>query len=105
MAEMKETLAESGGAPQRIYSEILNGGEIRNTGIVGGVTRAPHLPAGEADTGPLISFARSGIAVHWKPSAYQNILELAEACDVPVRWSCRTGVCLRERPDFGRGRL
>jgi ferredoxin len=20
-------------------------------------------------------------------------LELAEACDVPVRWSCRTGVC------------
>ncbi len=22
-----------------------------------------------------------------------SILELAEACDVPVRWSCRTGVC------------
>jgi ferredoxin len=21
------------------------------------------------------------------------LLELAEACDVPVRWSCRTGVC------------
>jgi ferredoxin len=21
------------------------------------------------------------------------VLELAEACDVPVRWSCRTGVC------------
>src|SRR5499425_1851935 len=44
-------------------------------------------------TGPLVSFARSGIAAHWKPSAYQSILELAEACDVPVRWSCRTGVC------------
>ena len=44
-------------------------------------------------TGPLVSFARSGIAAHWKASAYQNILELAEACDVPVRWSCRTGVC------------
>ena len=27
------------------------------------------------------------------PSAYQSVLELAEACDVPVRWSCRTGVC------------
>ena len=38
-------------------------------------------------------FARSGIAAHWKASGYQSILELAEACDVPVRWSCRTGVC------------
>jgi ferredoxin len=35
----------------------------------------------------------SGVAAHWKASAYQSILELAEACDVPVRWSCRTGVC------------
>ena len=40
-----------------------------------------------------MSFARSGIAAHWKASGYQSILELAEACDVPVRWSCRTGVC------------
>ena len=22
-----------------------------------------------------------------------SLLELAEACDVPVRWSCRSGVC------------
>jgi ferredoxin len=22
-----------------------------------------------------------------------SLLELAEACDVPTRWSCRTGVC------------
>ena len=25
--------------------------------------------------------------------AYASVLELAEACDVPTRWSCRTGVC------------
>jgi len=25
--------------------------------------------------------------------SFQSVLELAEACDVPVRWSCRTGVC------------
>src|SRR5262249_9778274 len=37
--------------------------------------------------------ARSGITAHWKAGEYQSILELAEACDVPVRWSCRTGVC------------
>ena len=24
---------------------------------------------------------------------FASLLELAEACDVPVRWSCRTGVC------------
>jgi len=24
---------------------------------------------------------------------FRRLLELAEACDVPVRWSCRTGVC------------
>jgi len=45
------------------------------------------------NTGALVTFARSGIAAHWKASAYRSILELAEACDVPVRWSCRTGVC------------
>ena len=41
---------------------------------------------------PTIEFARSGLAVAWS-SDYASLLELAEACDVPVRWSCRTGVC------------
>ena len=36
--------------------------------------------------------ARSDLAIPWS-SGYANLLELAEACDVPVRWSCRTGVC------------
>jgi ferredoxin len=52
----------------------------------------PHPPEGDADTGPLVSFGRSG-AAHWKASADQSILELAEASGVPVRWSCWTGVC------------
>ncbi|SEK09682.1 MOSC and FAD-binding oxidoreductase domain-containing protein [Paraburkholderia diazotrophica] len=93
MAEMKQALATLGIAPERVHVEIFNGGESLNPGIVGAPTRAPHLPKDEADTGPLVSFARSGIAAHWNASAYQSILELAEACDVPVRWSCRTGVC------------
>ncbi len=93
MAEMKETLTAFGVAPERIYVEIFNGSESMTPGVVGATAEAPHLPAGDANIGPLVSFARSGIAVHWKPSAYDSILELAEACDVPVRWSCRTGVC------------
>jgi ferredoxin-NADP reductase/MOSC domain-containing protein YiiM len=93
MAAMKEALATLNVAPERIHVEIFNGSESMTPGVVGAATRAPHLPPDDANTGPLVSFARSGIAAHWKASAYQSILELAEACDVPVRWSCRTGVC------------
>src|SRR5690348_11247338 len=93
MADMKEALAASGVALERIHVELFNGSEAMTPGVVGAAIRAPHVPRDDADTGPLVSFARSGIAAHWKASAYQSILELAEACDVPVRWSCRTGVC------------
>jgi ferredoxin-NADP reductase/MOSC domain-containing protein YiiM len=93
MAEMKVALVSLGLAPERIHEEIFNGSESMTPGIVGAATRAPHLPKDDANTGPLVSFARSGIAAHWKASAYQSILELAEACDVPVRWACRSGVC------------
>jgi ferredoxin-NADP reductase/ferredoxin len=93
MADMKEALITLGVVPERIHVEIFNGSESLTPGVVGGVRRVPHLPKDDANTGPLVSFTRSGIAAHWKASAYQSILELAEACDVPVRWSCRTGVC------------
>ena len=64
----------------------------------------PHAPKDDRGTGPLVSFVRSGIAAHWKPSAYQNILELAEACDAPVRWSCRTGVAIAVRAAWSPGK-
>lgn len=93
MTQMKEALAALGVAPRRIHVELFNGSEPRTPGVVSGATRVPHLPKDHANTGPLVSFARSGITAHWNASAYQSILELAEACDVPVRWACRTGVC------------
>jgi ferredoxin-NADP reductase len=93
MADMKETLTASGVVPERIHIEIFNGGESRTPGVVGAIARAPHAPSNEANTGLLISFARSGISAHWDASRYGSILEMAEACDVPVRWACRTGVC------------
>jgi ferredoxin-NADP reductase len=80
-------------AADRIHSERFAGSAAMTPGVVGAARPAPHLPAGDAGPGPLVSFARSGIAAHWRPSAWQSLLELAEACDVPVRWSCRTGVC------------
>jgi len=93
MADMKQTLTDMGLAPERIHVEIFSGSDSISPGVARAVARAPHLPEGDADTGPLVSFARSGIAAHWNPSKYQSILELAEGCDVPARWSCRTGVC------------
>ena len=27
------------------------------------------------------------------PAGSRSLLEFAESCDVPARWSCRTGVC------------
>jgi ferredoxin-NADP reductase/MOSC domain-containing protein YiiM len=93
MADMKEALPTSGVAPERIHVEIFNGSEPMTPGVAGMPARIPHAPADDSDTGPLVSFGRSGIAAHWNARAYQSILELAEACDVPVRWSCRTGVC------------
>jgi len=93
MADMKEALAMLGVAPHRIHLEIFNGGESITPGVVSISTSPPHLPSGDSTTGPLVSFARSGVAAHWNALAYQSLLELAEACNVPVRWSCRTGVC------------
>ena len=93
MAGMKETLATLNVAPERIHIEIFNGSDSMTPGVVGAAIRTPHLPSDDMDSGPLVSFARSGVAAHWNASAYQSILELAEACDVPVRWSCRAGVC------------
>src|SRR5262249_3535696 len=66
MAEMKEALANLGLARERIHVELFNGSESLTPGVVGAATRAPHVPEDDADTGPLVSFARSGIAAHWK---------------------------------------
>ena len=61
-------------------------------GIAAVPARPPHPPPGPPGTGPAVTFARSALTVPWHPD-HGTLLELAEACDVPARWSCRTGVC------------
>ena len=75
-----------------IHTELFGAGPSRTPGVAAAPRLPPHVPPGPAGAGPLVSFARSGLDVRWGP-AFQNLLELAEACDVPVRWACRTGVC------------
>ena len=92
MSDLAGGLAAWGVAPGRIHNEIFGAGPSITPGIAASPHRPPHLPPGPPGAGPLVSFGRSGLNVRWG-STFQSLLELAEACDVPVRWSCRTGVC------------
>jgi ferredoxin-NADP reductase/MOSC domain-containing protein YiiM/ferredoxin len=85
-------LAGWGVSRGRIHTEVFGPGEAMTPGIAPAAARTPHPPLGSPGPGPLVSFARSGLAVPWNPS-FGSLLELAEACDVPARWACRTGVC------------
>jgi ferredoxin-NADP reductase/MOSC domain-containing protein YiiM len=85
-------LAALGVSGEQVYSEIFGAGKAITPGIAETPHALPHPPQGAAGLGPRVSFARSGLNVNWDPK-YSSVLEFAEACDVPVRWSCRTGVC------------
>ena len=93
LSDLKAGLAAWGVTPGRVHSEIFSGGPSLTPGVIGAQARPPHAPAGDPGTGPLVTFARSGLSARWRSPQDQSLLELAEACDVPVRWSCRTGVC------------
>lgn len=75
-----------------IHTEVFGGGPALTPGVVGTTHEAPHMPSGAPGTGPSVAFTRSGLVVPWN-ARFQSVLELAEACAVPTRWSCRTGVC------------
>jgi len=92
MAEVSAAVVSLGGDATRIHTEIFGAAPSITPGIASGPARTPHQPRGEPGDGPHVAFARSGLTVRWDKD-YGSLLELAEACDVPVRWSCRTGVC------------
>ena len=90
--DLGAALGAWGVAATRIRREIFGPDESMTPGVSAEPARRVHAPVGLAGQGPQVSFARSGLIVRWD-AKYQSLLELAEACDVPVRWSCRTGVC------------
>ena len=92
---MRAALAGLGLDGGAVHVELFGAGPGLAPGIAAASRAAPvrpHPPAGPPGDGPTVAFARSGLSVRWSPR-YPSLLELAEACDVPVRWSCRTGVC------------
>ena len=92
LKQLTEGLKTWGADSTRIHAEVF-GQEAPITPGIARTSRPPvHAPAGEPGAGPQISFTRSGLTVPWD-SRFSSLLELAEACDVPVQWACRTGVC------------
>jgi ferredoxin-NADP reductase/MOSC domain-containing protein YiiM len=91
LQDATRSLSSLGVPPSRLHCELFGSGESSTPGIDEQRAR-PHAPPGPGGKGPRVSFARSGLTVDWD-ARFQSLLELSEACDVPVRWSCRTGVC------------
>jgi ferredoxin-NADP reductase/MOSC domain-containing protein YiiM len=91
LQNMRDGLRSWGVVAENVHMEIFGSLEAITPGVAQ-VDHTPHLQPGPPGAGPAVSFARSGITTAWDPK-FGSLLELAEACDVPVRWSCRSGVC------------
>jgi ferredoxin-NADP reductase/MOSC domain-containing protein YiiM/ferredoxin len=75
-----------------IHQETFGPAGSIEPGVMKHEVKIPHPPAPMLGNGPIVSFTRSNLAVPWD-NRFKNLLEFAEACDVPVRWACRSGVC------------
>ena len=92
LEDFQKGLAAWGIPWPRVHVEVFGPTSTLTPGISGVAAALPHRPDGPAGGGPMVTFLRSGLAVPWD-SRFGSLLELAEACAVPVRWSCRSGVC------------
>ncbi len=92
MADMRDALSAAGIDPARIHTELFGALPATNLGLTDQTIRSPHQPPVPPGAGPMVTFARSGISAPFSDSR-GSVLELADACDTPTRWSCRTGVC------------
>jgi ferredoxin-NADP reductase/MOSC domain-containing protein YiiM len=96
------TALQNLGVPEgKIRTEAFNN---NNTALVPGSGIVPHPPPDNSGTGPIVTFAKSNISFQWQ-SRFSSLLEAAEACDVPVQWSCRSGVCHRCESALLDGRI
>jgi ferredoxin-NADP reductase/MOSC domain-containing protein YiiM/ferredoxin len=92
LRDLSDGLVAWGVSGERVHTEIFGPGKSMTPGVVDPSQAAPHPPAGPEGSGPRVSLVRSGLNVCWN-AKFSSLLEFAEACDVPVRWACRTGVC------------
>jgi len=108
LSSMRRCLTSLGIARDAIHQETFGPTDSVEPGVVKGMVKAearsPHPPLRSPGSGPIVSFTRSGLAVPWD-NGFSSLLEFAEACDIPVKWSCRTGVCHMCECGFLGGKL
>ena len=92
LRDLTDRLLTWGVSEDRLHSEVFGDGKQFAPGVINQSQARPHPPEGSLDSGPKVSFVRSSLNVRWDPK-FSSLLDFAEACDVPVRWACRTGVC------------
>jgi ferredoxin-NADP reductase len=91
MSAIGAMLAARGVPPDQISTEAFGAVAVHASGLVK-ADRPPHAPAGPPGTGPVVTFVRSSLEIPWD-DRYSSLLDFAEACDVPVGFGCRQGVC------------
>ena len=93
MTGMRDALTALGTDPARIFTELFGALDAINPGLTGAAPPAAAPAARAAGH----RAARSPSPAAGSPPAFgdawRSVLDLADACDVPTRWSCRTGVC------------
>ncbi len=93
LGDMRAALTAQGVPAEHVASEVFGTVGAYASGIVGAGDRpAPHPPDGRPGTGPTVSFVRSNVTVG-RDAPFPSLLDLAEACDVPVGFGCRNTTC------------
>jgi hypothetical protein len=83
MRDLRAGLLHYGAGADHIHTEVFGAGESSTSGLIHDDHPAPRsLDVGAGDFS--VAFARSGVRAGWNDS-YRSLLEVAEACDVPVR--------------------
>ena len=100
MRAIGAALTARGVAPERIATEAF--GAVADPRLGDRQGRRPPRrtrPTAPPGAGPAVTFVRSNLPVAWD-DRYPSLLDLAEACDVPAGFGCRTRRLpqLRERP-------
>jgi ferredoxin-NADP reductase/MOSC domain-containing protein YiiM/ferredoxin len=92
MQSLSAALIARGTMPEHVAMEVFGAKAVTFAPGLDGDHPPPHPPSGPPGPGAAVTFSRSNLTLPWDPS-YGNLLEFAEACDVPVSFGCRIGVC------------
>ena len=93
MQSLSAALIARGTTPEHVAMEVFGAKAVIVAPGLEGEHPPPHAPTGPPGDGPGGDLQpQQPHRSPWDPS-YGNLLEFAEACDIPVSFGCRIGVC------------